>query len=52
MERIKSTFQRFFDNLISKYLIFKNFWHALSVLGYLIKSKIGLGLAFGAYLFS
>ena len=38
-EKIKLTLLRFFDNSLSKYLIFKSFWYELVVLGYFTKIK-------------
>ena len=45
-EKIKSTLLRFFDNSLSKYLIFKSFWYELVVLGYFTKIKKWSGTRF------
>ena len=49
-KKIKLTFLRFFDNPLSKHLIFKkNSLHAMVVLVCLAKLKRDLGLAFGTH---
>ena len=45
---MKLTLLRLFDNPLSKYLVFKDFLHAMAFLGYLPKLKRGLGIASGA----
>ena len=45
-EKIKLTLLRFFDNSLSKYLIFKSFWYELVVLGYFTKIKKWSGTRF------